>query len=101
MAKSYGELRKKLTPAQQTRSRELAAQMLAEVPLDQLRKSRKVTQVQMAKKLKIGQGSISKLESRSDAYISTLRSYIKALGGTLVMHAVFPDKTVNIELERQ
>jgi Fe-S cluster biogenesis protein NfuA len=44
------------------------------------------------------QGNISKLEQRTDMYLSTLRSYVEAMGGALEIRAVFPDGDVKIDL---
>jgi DNA-binding Xre family transcriptional regulator len=60
--------------------------------LADLRRSRHVTQVQLAEELGISQGNVSRLESRSDVYLSTLRSYVQALGGHLEIAAVFDDE---------
>ena len=57
--------------------------------LADLRQSRHVTQVQLAEELGISQGNVSRLEGRSDLYLSTLRSYVEALGGHLEIAAVF------------
>lgn len=59
--------------------------------LADLRQSRNVTQVQLAERLGIAQGNVSRMESRSDVYLSTLRSYVEALGGHLEIAAVFDD----------
>lgn len=72
-------------------------QMLAEMPLQELRRARSLSQEQMAKKLKIKQASVSKLERRTDMYISTLRSYLKAMGGDLEIVAHFPDGQIRID----
>jgi len=37
------------------------------------------------------QGNISRLEKRTDMYLSTLRRYVEAMGGVLEIRAVFPD----------
>ncbi len=60
--------------------------------LADLRRSRHVTQVQFAEELGISQGNVSRLEGRSDVYLSTLRSYVQALGGHLEIAAVFDDE---------
>jgi DNA-binding Xre family transcriptional regulator len=60
--------------------------------LADLRRSRHVTQVQLAEELGISQGNVSRLEGRSDIYLSTLRSYVQALGGHLEVAAVFDDE---------
>jgi DNA-binding Xre family transcriptional regulator len=66
--------------------------------LAELRQSRKITQVQLADALGISQGNVSRLETRSDVYLSTLRSYVEALGGHLELAAVFPDERVPVAL---
>jgi transcriptional regulator with XRE-family HTH domain len=65
--------------------------ILEEIALRHLRHARHLTQQNMAKLLRIDQGSISKIESRSDMLLSTLRSYVKAMGGDLRLVAEFPD----------
>jgi len=51
---------------------------------------------QLAVSLHVKQASVSKLERRTDMYISTLRGYIKAMGGDLEIIARFPDGSVRI-----
>ena len=46
----------------------------------------------MAATLGIGQEGVSRLEKRSDLLISTLRSYVEAMGGSLSIVAEFPDR---------
>ena len=62
-----------------------------EVALRHLRQARDLTQQSMAKLLHIDQAGISKIESRSDMLLSTLRSYVEAMGGSLRLVAEFPD----------
>ena len=71
--------------------------MLGELALQDLRKSLHLTQDQVALVLKIKQATVSRLESQDDMYISTLNSYIMALGGRLKLVAAFPDKEVVID----
>ena len=51
-----------------------------------------MTQAQLASALGIGQDSVSRLEQRRDLHISTLRSYVEALGGRLTLVAEFPEQ---------
>jgi hypothetical protein len=44
----------------------------------------------MARTLKIGQDSISRLEKRGDMMLSTMLSYVEAMGGSLELVARFP-----------
>lgn len=71
------------------RAEELIAE---ELTLRDLRKARDLTQERMAEMLDIGQDSISRLEQRSDLLLSTLRSYVSAMGGSLELVARFPDR---------
>ncbi len=73
-------------PAHRRRKVEERARALIaeEMTLRDLRKARAQTQKSMAKKLKIGQDGVSRLEQRSDLLLSTLRDYVSALGGSWV-----------------
>ena len=73
----------------EARARELIAE---EMSLQDLRKAIGKTQTAIAKRLKVGQDAVSKLETRSDMYISTLRGFVKAMGGELELVARFPDR---------
>lgn len=68
------------------------------IALGKLRESRKVTQVDLAAELGITQGNVSRMESRSEIYLSTLRSYIEALGGHLEITAVFDDEHLPVAI---
>jgi transcriptional regulator with XRE-family HTH domain len=71
------------------RANELKAE---ELNLRELRRLRRLTQARLSKKLKIGQEGVSRMEKRSDLYLSTLRSYVEAVGGELTLVARFPDR---------
>jgi len=71
------------------RARELIAE---EMTLRDLRRALDLTQERMAEMLNIRQDSVSRLEKRSDLLLSTLRSYIAAMGGSLELVARFPDR---------
>ena len=66
------------------------------MPLHELRRARELTQRDMARILKVNQPAVSKLEQRADVYVSSLRSYIEAVGGKLKIVADFPDGEVAI-----
>ncbi len=97
MAKTWQELKDRtMSPERQKKARELALQMLAELPLAELRKARELTQETMAETLNRSQASVSELERRTDVYVGTLRRYIEAMGGELEIVARFPDGDVRI-----
>lgn len=96
MAKKFSELRAKMSPEAQACAAARAEAMLVEMQLQELRKARKVTQVEVAKAMSVEQASVSKLERRDDMYVSTLREYVKALGGELKLVASFPDADIQL-----
>ena len=98
MAHKWSELEAKMGPERVTASRARAKMIIEEMPLMQLRNAREMTQTRLAEVLSVDQGRISKLEKRTDMYLSTLRSYVEAMGGTLEIRAVFPDGDVKIDL---
>ncbi len=97
MAKSYNQLLEKVKPEVREKADEKTKKLLLEMHLNELRKARKKSQVVIGKKLNIKQAAISRIESRTDMYISTLRDYIKALGGELEIVARFQDMDVKID----
>lgn len=82
MAKNFTALRAKMSPESRGRAEAKASVMLAEMPLNELRQARGLSQVVLAKLLNVQQPSIAKMEHRTDMYISTLSSHIEAMGGT-------------------
>ncbi|MDY0191865.1 MAG: XRE family transcriptional regulator [Desulfuromonas sp.] len=96
MANKFTELRTRMSPESRARSEAKAQVMLAEMPLNELRQARGLTQKMLAEMLHVQQPSVAKLEKRTDMYISTLRNHIEAMGGELEVLARFPDGTVKI-----
>ena len=96
MAKKFSDLRARMTPESQARAEATAQAMLAEMPLNELRQARGLSQKMLAEVLHFQQPSIAKIEKRTDMYISTLRSHIEAMGGQLEVVARFPDGAVKI-----
>ena len=96
MAKKFSDLRAKMKPEAQKRAAAMAKTMLAEMPLNELRQARGLSQKMLAEVLQVQQPSIAKIEKRTDMYLSTLRSHIEAMGGELDIVARFPDGSVKI-----
>jgi hypothetical protein len=61
-----------------------------------LRRRREITQVEVARRLRISQSDVSKLERRRDLRVSTLRDYAEAIGGRLRLLVVFSDGEVEV-----
>jgi len=91
-----GSLPRKKQARINARAKELIAE---EMSLQSLRKAHRKTQKSMATRLGIGQDSVSRLEQRSDMLLSTLRDYVKAMGGTVRLLAEFKG-SAPIELAR-
>jgi predicted XRE-type DNA-binding protein len=97
VARNFKDLQIKISPERRTRVEERVQKAIKEMALDELRTAREFTQAELSQVLKVDQGSISKLERRTDMYIGTLRRYIEAMGGSLQIRAVFPDGEVQIK----
>lgn len=59
--------------------------------LRELRRARDLTQNQLAATLGVSQAQVSRIETQADLYLSTLRSYVQAMGGDLELRVVFGD----------
>jgi len=91
MARKFSELREKMSHESRARVHQKAEIYKKEMALDELREALNLTQEHLAKTLHVKQSSISKMERRADMYVSTLESMIRAMGGALIIEAVFPD----------
>lgn len=85
-----------MSPESQLRAEAATAEMLQDMPLQELRQARGLSQKVLAEILHVQQPSIAKMEKRTDMYISTLRSHIEAMGGQLDVVARFPEGSVRI-----
>jgi len=96
MAKKFAELEAKMSAQSREWVRQEVEKTLAEMPLNELRNARGLSQKMLAEAMRIQQPAIAKIERRTDMYISTLRSHIRAMGGELEIVARFPDGDVRI-----
>jgi transcriptional regulator with XRE-family HTH domain len=88
----------KLPKKEQRAIKKRADELIAEeAALRQLREARERSQQEVARRLRIKQAAVTKLERRTDVYLSTLRSTIEAMGGELEIIARFPNMSVRIE----
>jgi transcriptional regulator with XRE-family HTH domain len=87
-------IRKELSPERRRKITARANEILAEeMTLRELRKAVDCTQTQVAKILGINQEGVSRLEQRTDLLLSTLRDYVKAMGGELKLVVKLPNRT--------
>src|SRR5712691_4067440 len=92
----FSELTKTFAPGRKARVAAKVRELKAQMPLAELRQARERSQKELARALKVGQPAVAKLEKRADMYVSNLRRYVEALGGSLEITARFPDATVRI-----
>ena len=85
-----------MSPQRQEQAKERTNEMLEELALQDLRKALNLTQEQVAIIMKTNQAAASRMENQSDIYVSTLRKFIRALGGEIKIVATFKDREVVI-----
>jgi transcriptional regulator with XRE-family HTH domain len=97
MTKPYKLLREKMSKKAREASAIKTKKMLKEIMvLKELRNALQLSQKKLAANLSVDQANISQIENRTDMFISTLRSYIEAMGGELDIIARFPQGEVHI-----
>ncbi len=79
----FKELTAKFSRERHARVAARIGELKSEMALAELRQARERSQEELARTLKVKQPAVAKLEKRADAYVSYLRRYIEALGGSL------------------
>ncbi|WP_290740343.1 helix-turn-helix transcriptional regulator [Amaricoccus sp.] len=93
MARSLEQKLGTLDPGRRARIEAEADRLHTEyLTLQELRKARDLTQVQLAETLGIQQATVAKYERQGDLLLSTLTSYVRAMGGSLKLIVEFPGK---------
>lgn len=91
MARTHTDIVKTLPAARRRKVAERAAELHREVEgLRALRLLAERTQEQIAESLGVKQPSVHKIERQSDLYLSTLRRFVEAAGGTLELVVTLP-----------
>jgi len=94
--KPFRSLLEGLTPEREARIRQFKKEFEDEMALYELREALQLTQTQLAKRLRMSQAAVSRLERRSDMFLSTLQKVLEGMGGNLEILAVFPAGTVRL-----
>jgi transcriptional regulator with XRE-family HTH domain len=82
-----------LPPKRRARVKSRAVELInEEMSLRDLRKALDLTQADIAERLGVGQDAVSRYEQRTDMLLSTLQSYLQAMGGSLTIIARFPER---------
>lgn len=96
MAKKFSQLSAGMSAQAQAQAGKMAEAMLAEMPLNEFREARELSQQVLGEILQMSLPAIAQLEYRTDLYLSTLRRQIEAKGGRLEVVAHFPEGAVKI-----
>lgn len=84
---------KDFTPGERAKVAARTAELVEEeLTLRDLRQARRLTQQRMAELMGVEQENVSRLERRADLLLSTLSSYVAAMGGQLRLVAEFPNR---------
>ncbi|WP_370671089.1 XRE family transcriptional regulator [Pseudomonas putida] len=93
MYKTLDDVMAGLSPQRRDKVVARAGELLdEEMTLQALRRQLEITQEGLAERLDVRQGNVSKMENRSDMLISTLRTYLQAMGGRLELVAHLPGR---------
>src|ERR1700735_2742335 len=93
MTKTLDEFMKDFTPQERAKIESRTAELIEEeLTLRDLRQAQHLTQERMAELMGVEQENVSRLERRADLLLSTLSSYVAAMGGKLRLIAEFPDR---------
>ena len=91
VGRTLDEVIASMPPESQTRIAARSAELHAEVEgLKALRKLAERSQQQIAQSLGVKQPAIVKIERQTDLYLSTLRRFVEAAGGTLELRVELP-----------
>lgn len=95
MGRTREEIMGSLPPARRAKIEARASVLAGEVEgLKALRELAERSQEQMARELGVKQPSVLKIERQTDLYLSTLRRFVEAAGGTLELRVELPGKGV-------
>lgn len=89
--RTHKDVMDSLAPVRREQVRARAEELGIEIRLDKIRKERKVTQVELARKMRVSQPAVSQMEKDPCISLIRLKNFTEALGGKLNVQAEFPD----------
>src|SRR5580692_1681045 len=93
MTGTVDDFMRDFTPQEQAKVAARTAELIEEeLTLRDLRQAQHLTQERMAVLMGVEQENVSRLERRADLLLSTLSSYVAAVGGRLRLIAEFPNR---------
>ena len=94
MTVTLEEFMRDFTPQERAKVDARTAELIEqELTLRDLRQAEHLTQARLAELMGVEQESVSRLERRADLLLSTLSSYVAAMGGNLRLLAEFPNRS--------
>ena len=95
MGRTLKQIKAAMTPEDRAEVDARTAELIAEVEgLKAFRVLAERSQEQIAESLGIKQPSVHKIEKQTDLYLSTLRRFVEAAGGSLELRVELPGKGV-------
>ena len=95
MGRTLKQIKAAMTPEDRAEVEARTAELIAEVEgLKAFRVLAERSQEQIAESLGIKQPSVHKIEKQTDLYLSTLRRFVEAAGGSLELRVELPGKGV-------
>lgn len=92
----FAGLRAQMSPRARARAAAKAKRLRRAMDLAELRRALDLSQQRLAKKLRVNQPEVAKIEKRTDMLLSTLGAVLRAMGADLKIVASFPDHEVQI-----
>lgn len=92
----WREIRRKGTPEEEAEIAAEVREILRENALTQLRRRHEISQHELAAALGISQSRVSEIERADEPQIATVRRYIEALGGELILQAKIDGETFDL-----
>jgi len=92
----WSQIRQPRPPEEEAEIAAGVRDVLRENALNRLRRREHVSQQELARLLGVSQANISRIEHESDPQISTMRRFIEALGGELIVQARIGDETIDL-----
>jgi ribosome-binding protein aMBF1 (putative translation factor) len=92
----WSEIRHQRSPEREAAIAEEVRAVLRENALAQLRRRREISQQELAAALGVSQVNVSRIEHADEPQIATMRRFIEALGGELIVQAKIDGETFDL-----
>jgi DNA-binding XRE family transcriptional regulator len=94
--KKWSEVRHHYSPEDEDKIAANVRTGLRENALSQLRRRKEISQQELAAALGVSQVNVSRIEREDDLQLTTMRRFIEALGGELIVQAKIDGETFDL-----